>query len=243
VRSHKFFNRATFTTKTAVMSGIFAWSPFSRTQSNASSDRETIELKHGKQSYQLTFKTGVLSSLPVSELKSLARQEAHLDDEVEIKLLFQGRRMDDKEVVGKYQVQDGSRILMTSSKKIEKPVSATPTATGTSTPQAQSTPPPKAVAPQTPLDKIAAIRSGIKETYGPQVTAFTRNPPNTRKERAETKAKLSELLLQQLLKFDDVVIDPDDFASKEARLERKAAVRWVQGLMDDVDRVDLDATQ
>jgi len=72
--------------------------------------------------------------------------------------------------------------------------------------------------------------------------AFVRNPPNTRKERVDTKARLSELLLQQLLKFDDVVIDPDDFASNEARQERKAAIKWVQGLMEDVDSVDVDAT-
>jgi len=50
---------------------------------------------------------------------------------------------------------------------------------------------------------------------------------------------LSELLLQQLLKFDDVIIDPDDYASNEARLERKAAVKWVQSLMDDIDGVDV----
>jgi hypothetical protein len=120
-------------------------------------------------------------------------------------------------------------------KKIDKPV--TPTFTPLTAFPTNTVPPP------TPLDKIAAIRAGIKNTYGPQITAFTRNPPHTVKERAETKARLNEMLLQQLLKFDDVIIDPDDFASKQARLERKDAVKWVQGLMDQVDRVDLDGSQ
>ena len=99
------------------------------------------------------------------------------------------------------------------------------------------------VQPQSSLDKISAIRQGIKNKYGTQIATFIRTPPATRKERVETKARLSELLLQQLLKFDDVVIDPDDFASKEARLERKAAVKWVQGLMEEIDGVDVDAPE
>jgi hypothetical protein len=237
------------------MSGIFSWSPFSRSQPPPADDTPaTIELRHGKQTYHLTFRPGKLSTLAVSELKSLARQQAKLADDMDIKLLFQGRRMDDKDLVGHYNVHDGSRILMTSGKKIEKPA-GTPMSSGstldatnskasstTSLNARQTAPAAKPVVPQTPLNKIAAIRQGIKNTYGDQIKAFVRNPPNTRKERVDTKARLSELLLQQLLKFDDVVIDPDDFASNEARQERKAAIKWVQGLMEDVDSVDVDAT-
>ena len=217
------------------MSGIFAWSPFSRSQSNPSSDRDTIELRYGRETYPLSFKPGVLATLPISELKALGRQEAHIPDDLVIKLLFQGRRMNDGDVVGKHNVQHGSRVLMTTSKNIETP----PTFIA----QTTANLPSKTAAPQTPLDKIAAIRAGIKNTFGPQIMAFTRNPPHTVKERAETKARLNELLLQQLLKFDDVIIDPDDFGSREARLERKAAVKWVQGLMDEVDGVSLDGSQ
>jgi hypothetical protein len=93
----------------------------------------------------------------------------------------------------------------------------------------------------TGLERIAAIRQGIKKTYGRQISEFVRNPPATRKERVDIKGRLSELLLQQLLKFDDVVIDPDDFGSNEARLERKAAIKWVQGMMEEVDGVDVDS--
>ena len=220
------------------MSSIFSWSPFSRSQPFSA---ETIEFRHGKQVYRLEFPPGTLSTTPVSELKSLVRKEAKLSNDVEIKLLFQGKRLDDKEQVGKYNVRDGSRILMTSSKKLEKPPPSSESSTRSSTPKPKptSTPTPSMV-PQTPLDKIAVIRQGIKNTYGGQITAFVNTPPATRKERVETKARLSELLLQQLLKFDDVVIDPDDYASKEARLERKAAVKWVQGLMEEVDSVDVD---
>ena len=225
------------------MSGIFSWSPFSR--SKPSLESETVELRHGKQTYPLTFPPGTLAELSVSDLKLLARKEARLPDEAGIKLLFQGRRLDDKEKVSKYNVVDGSRILMTSSKKIEKPPTASEN-TATVTTKASATKPTpapapqKAVAPQTPLDKIMAIRQHIKTTYGPQINAFVQTPPSSRKERIDTKARLNELLLQQLLKFDDVVVDPDDYASKEARLERKAAIKWVQGLMEQIDGVDVD---
>src|SRR5215471_8174579 len=223
------------------MSSIFSWSPFSRSES---STPETIEFRHGKQVYHLEFPPGTLSTTPVSELKSRLRKEAKLSNDVEIKLLFQGKRLDDKERAGKYNVRDGSRILMTSSRKLEKPSPSSESSTRSSTPKPKptSTPTPSVV-PQTSLDKISAIRQSIKNTYGGQITAFVRTPPATRKERVETKARLSELLLQQLLKFDDVVIDPDDYAIKEARLERKAAVKWVQGLMEEVDGVDVDVPE
>jgi hypothetical protein len=239
------------------MSGFFSWSPFSRSQPPVADDTpETIELRHGKQTYQLTFRPGKLSTLAVSELKSLARQQAKLADDVDIRLLFQGRRMEDNDLVGKYNVHGGSRILMTSGKKFEKPamssggstLDATTTTTNSKTSSTsslnarQTAPAVKPVTPQTPLDKIAAIRLGIKNTYGDQIKAFVKNPPHTRKERVDTKARLSELLLQQLLRFDDVIVDPDDYASKEARQERKAAIKWVQGLMEEVDGVDVDGT-
>jgi hypothetical protein len=223
-----------------IMSSIFSWTPFSRSQS---STPDTVEFRYGKQAYHLEFPPGTLSTTPVSDLKSRIRKEAKLSNDVEIKLLFQGKRLDDKEQVGKYNIKDGSRILMTSSKKLEKPLPPTSESrSSTPKPKPTSTPTPTVV-PQTSLDKISAIRQGIKNTYGEQIMAFVRTPPPTRKERVETKARLSELLLQQLLKFDDVVIDPDDYGSKEARLERKAAVKWVQGLMEEVDGVDVDVPE
>jgi len=162
--------------------------------------------------------------------------------------------MDDREKVAKYNVRDGSRILMTSGKKIHVPTS-TPSPSPsrsetksqfqsdstTSTPNANGG--TKTISPQTPLEKISALRKSIKNTYGPQISSFINNPPPTRKEREDIKTRLSELLLQQLLKFDNVDIDPDDFGSNEARLERKAAVKWVQGLMNDIDKVDVNAVQ
>jgi BAG domain/Ubiquitin family len=235
------------------MAGMFSWSPFSSRPT--SQDPESIEIRHGKQGYDLLLPPGQLASLLVSQLKELAREKAKLPDDVDIKFFYQGKRLDDKAEVGSYNIRHGSRILMTSSKKIERPLSTAATSTATSSsstsnaPKSKSstaastptgTPTPKVSTPSTPFDKIQAIRQGIKATFGPQISTFVRNPPETRKERVETKARLSELLLQQLLKFDDVIIDPDDYASKEARLERKAAVKWVQSLMDDIDGVDVD---
>ena len=64
---------------------------------------------------------------------------------------------------------------MTSSKKLEKPQSSA----RSSSPKPKPAPPIQtpAVVPQTPLDKISAIRQGIKNTYGAQITAFVRTPP------------------------------------------------------------------
>jgi BAG domain/Ubiquitin family len=236
-----------------------SWSPFARSQPE--STPESIELRHGKNTYDLTFPPNTLATTPVADLKSLAREQANLSPDIDIKLLFQGKRLDDRETLAKYNVRDGSRILMTASKKLEKPPATTaPAATahaatatlrvpelassasttpkGTPTATATGTP-----VPQTSLEKIAGIRQGIKKMYGRQVAEFVQSPPASKKERADMKTRLGELLLQQLMKFDDVIIDPDDFGSKEARLERKAAIKWVQSLMDDVDAVDVDAVE
>jgi len=223
------------------MSSIFSWSPFSRSQSSLPQQREqqeSIELRHGRQTYPLTFRPGTLQQLTVSELKSLARKEAKLSDDIAIKLLFQGRRLDDKESLAIYNVRDGSRILMTSSQRLPKP-SFEPANDVTAKVKPAKPASKSVLVHPSALEKISAIRQNIKSSYGAQISKFVQSPPSTQKERAETKARLSELLLQQLLKFDDVIIDPDDYASNEARLERKAAVKWVQGLMDEIDRVDI----
>jgi BAG domain/Ubiquitin family len=225
-----------------------SWSPFARSQPEPTP--ESIELRHGKNTYDISFPPNTLTTTTVADLKSLARQQANLAPENEIKLLFQGKRLDDRETLAKYNIRDGSRVLMTASKKLEKPPaqetlrvpelapSASTTPKGTPTATATGTP-----APMSTLEKIAGIRQGIKKMYGRQVTEFVRSPPASRKERIDMKTRLGELLLQQLMKFDDVIIDPDDFGSKEARLERKAAIKWVQGMMDDVDAVDVDAVE
>jgi hypothetical protein len=221
------------------MSSFFSWSPFAKAAS--STESETIEIRHGKQTYRLPFTPEALASLTVAELKSLARQEAQLSEDVEVKLLFQGRRMDDQENVVAYNVRNGSRILMTSGKKVQVPQATTTRAETRS--QAKANAVTNGVTPRTSLEKIYALRQSIKNTYGSQISSFISDPPPTRKERVDTKARLSELLLQQLLKFDNVEIDPDEFGSSEARSERKAAVKWVQGLMADIDKVDINAVQ
>jgi BAG domain len=221
------------------MSNIFSWSPFS--SSRPSPPTSTIELRYGKQTIRLSFPTQELALTGVTHVKGLARERAMLDDDVDIKLLFQGRKMDDKDDLAKYGVRDGSRILMTASKKILKPVTVETTSdqlNGRTAPAASGV-----VAPVTALEKISALRQSVKNSYGAQVRTFVHDPPSTQKERMELKARLSELLLQQLLKFDDVIIDPNEFGSNEARMERKAAVKWIQGLMADIDKVDVNTVQ
>ena len=130
---------------------------------------------------------------------------------------------------------------MTSSKKLLKPPLERPANSDEDKAKSagpnftSSLPPPK---PLTPLERISAIRQGIKNTYGAEIKQFVQSPPSTQKERADTKARLSEMLLQQLVKLDGVAIDPEDFASQEAKSERKATIKWVQGLMDEIDCVD-----
>lgn len=246
---------------TPTMASLFSWSPFSRS-STPGNESESIELRYGKHAWELNFPAGSIPTMTVAELKKVAKEETRLKGDAEIKLLFQGKRLDDKEQLGKYNIKDGSRILMTAhTKKLEKPdalKTESATATATPSPAPSSTSESTAttskvkgqgekknevVAPQTPLEKIAALRQSIKSIYGPQITKFVKTPPSTQKERLETKARLNEMLLQQLLKFDNVIIDPDDYASNEARLERKAAVKWVQGLMEQIDGVDVEVAQ
>src|ERR1700737_4008232 len=149
---------------TSIMSSILNWPMFSRSAPN---HIDTIELRHGKLAYNLTFAPNTLATIPISHLKALAREKANLPDDVDIKFFFQGRRLDDTAEAKVYNIQDGRRILMTSSKPIERPYSSPTTATATTSingsttgsssshPTPTITPlPPQVVAPQSPLDKI-----------------------------------------------------------------------------------------
>ena len=127
-----------------------------------------------------------------------------------------------------------------------------PSASATPRPLA---PKPKASTPQTEEGAILAIRAElekVRETLVPDVDAFVRalvpsseegatlgfeaTHPGSTVPSAPTSldhTRLSELLLQSLLRLDALHMSGADWP--EARVQRKAAVREVQGVLDRLD--------
>ncbi|KAG9316286.1 hypothetical protein JVU11DRAFT_2316 [Chiua virens] len=116
----------------------------------------------------------------------------------------------------------------------------------------QTAPVPKAkpVAPQTEEGTILAIRAElerVRATLVPDVDAFVHAlvPPSSEGEKGYGAAgypvpptpldhtRLSELLLQSLLRLDALHMPGVDWP--EARVQRKTAVREVQGVLDRLD--------
>lgn len=107
----------------------------------------------------------------------------------------------------------------------------------------------KASTPQTEEGTIVAIRAElgrVKETLVPDVDAFVLAlaAPSLGSERTtagrpashptpQDHTRLSELLLQSLLRLDALYMPGADWP--EARVERKAAVKEVQGVLDRLD--------
>ena len=119
-------------------------------------------------------------------------------------------------------------------------------------PETTSVPTPshKAPAPQTEESAIVAIRAElerVRETLVPDVDAFVRAlaPSASQSESGSgppapgstatpvDHTRLSELLLQSLLRLDALHVSGADWP--EARVQRKAAVREVQGVLDRLD--------
>lgn len=105
-------------------------------------------------------------------------------------------------------------------------------------------------APKTEEGAILAIRAElekVRETLVPDVDAFVKalagpssaggsETTTTREPAPQTKldhTRLSELLLQSLLRLDALYVPGMDWP--EARVQRKAAVREVQGVLDWLD--------
>jgi hypothetical protein len=94
--------------------------------------------------------------------------------------------------------------------------------------------PPRAVTPQTPSAKLDAIASKFHTEFVPLAIQYMNNPPEEKAKRDFEYKKLSETILTQIIfKLDGVETEGD----QEARLQRKALVKEVQGMLTKLDEV------
>lgn len=104
-------------------------------------------------------------------------------------------------------------------------------------PRPTSAPPPsapRAATPQTPLGKLDAIASKFHTELVPLAVQYMNNPPEEKAKREFEYKKLSETILTQIIfKLDSVETEGDP----EARTQRKALVKEVQGMLGKLDEV------
>ena len=103
-------------------------------------------------------------------------------------------------------------------------------------PRPTSAPPsaPRPTAPQTPSAKLDAIASKFRTEFVPIAIQYMSNPPQEKAKREFEYKKLSESILTQVIfKLDGVETEGD----QEARLQRKALVKEVQGMLNKLDEV------
>jgi len=104
-------------------------------------------------------------------------------------------------------------------------------------PRPTSAPPqssPRAATPQTPSAKLDAIASKFRTEFVPIAVQYMNNPPEEKAKREFEYKKLSESILTQIIfKLDGVETEGD----QEARLQRKALVKEVQGMLNKLDEV------
>lgn len=101
-------------------------------------------------------------------------------------------------------------------------------------PRPSSAPPqPKpAAAPQTPSQKLDAIASKFHTEFVPMCVQYMTSPPAEKTKREFEYKKLSETILTQIIfKLDGVETEGDP----DARAQRKALVKEVQGMLSKLD--------
>ncbi|KAI9205397.1 uncharacterized protein BJ171DRAFT_73084 [Polychytrium aggregatum] len=151
----------------------------------------------------------------------------------------------------RYKLKAGSKIMMIGddqpiSDRAPAPSSSTQASTSTTSYSSTPTPAPAIKQPLTEEDLIAKISTSVNytnETLLPMIEHYTMVAEQfiristasgyTVKHLETEYAKVSETLLQTLIKIDSV--DCGEFV--QARQHRRDAVKLVQGLMDRVDQV------
>ncbi|KAI9672802.1 MAG: hypothetical protein M1831_000237 [Alyxoria varia] len=116
--------------------------------------------------------------------------------------------------------------------------SVSPSARHQPSPRRQPSPQPPAPSPkkepETPMAKLAAIRTNFEDTLVPSALAFIERPPAEKEKRDYEYKRLTETILTQvLIKLDGVETEGDE----AARGRRKELVREMQGWLRRLDGV------
>ncbi|KAJ7680482.1 hypothetical protein DFH06DRAFT_1163199 [Mycena polygramma] len=164
---------------------------------------------------------------PLSAIRSSVAELTHLPRDA-FKLIHKGAVMkDDNAPISAYHIRQSSTIAVV---EIGPP------------PQPQQAPPPKPPSKQktsAPVRSEQAIIStiqtelaNVREELSPAVDHLLASAAGQQTPKPKDHIRLSELLLQSLLRLDAIVTDGEWDA---ARKERKAAVKEVQALLDKLD--------
>ena len=83
---------------------------------------------------------------------------------------------------------------------------------------------------ETVQDHIGSALLPLVDQHATLVQSFLSQPSNTRKQVDQSHLKVSELLLQSLLKMDGIECTSDD-----ARQKRRELIKFIQSLLDRID--------
>jgi len=201
---------------------------------DTSRTEDTIIVQHGKDTHNITFLKGSISSgaISVLDLKKAVQAATQTPDINAIKLVFAGKTLkDDNSPLQIYNLKDASKVLCMAS-KVKLPaggVSNTASRSGTPTPGSDM--PKKKVIP--PMERINLVQTYINDTMMPLVIAFEKSPPKDREQRTMEHRRLGETVMGELLKLDSV--DTDGADGTEVRARRKEAVRGMQNILERLD--------
>ncbi|EPQ57318.1 hypothetical protein GLOTRDRAFT_137669 [Gloeophyllum trabeum ATCC 11539] len=169
---------------------------------------------------------------PSTKLSYIRRQIAdytHLPED-SFKLVHGGAVMkDDNAPLSAYSIRPNSTIALIGGEPLPTP----PKSSKSSKPDKNE---PRTE--QSTLAQIRAERQGVQNGLAKEVDAFVANLPPTPPQQEQVKtmqpthARLSELLLQSLLRLDAINAEG---GWDEARKERKEAVKEVQKVLDRLD--------
>lgn len=87
--------------------------------------------------------------------------------------------------------------------------------------------------PKTPLETFDAISCNYHTNFLPKCISFTTHPPTDEKTRDLEYKKLSETVLQVILKLDAIEI----FGDEELRAKRRQLVKEAQGILNKLDTI------
>lgn len=213
---------------------------------------DVLYIQHAGKEFTLTYPFNAITSgtVTVGAVRESCAQITGVEKE-RIALSCSGRGMklkDDGLAARQFGIGCGAKILCITSKSAPPPPAEVDGEGGSvdggekkkkkrskKKSRAASPPPPaqqSTTPPSSPLDVINALDTTISATLSPLVDSFTTSPPPNPEKRADVHRRLTETLMAELLKLDEV-----ECADPEVRARRKEVVRGVQGLLDRLDGV------